>query len=307
MNVELRGDFTGIGRLVAAIAGVALLLAVQGIARGGAQQAVRDGKKVDEHTPAVTDGYFAWTQNSKDHQKRFNAYVKPESEERYRVNKRRTDAYAGGFSGTTLVYQEVENGRSDLKFWDLTTEDRSDAPSEVNTKKRWEWSPSLSGDWLLFGRITNDDKWHAYLFNLATDEEIHLAKASGQKSVTADQVNGDYAVWTKCSPTCNVFRYQISTGTRMKVPNPKDKFQYSASVTSTGDVYFGRSGPTCGTSVKLRHYSPDGDTETLVEFNKGVDFDSSHAFETDAGVEVYYERVDCDTVKWDIYKVLDSP
>ena len=70
------------------------------------------------------------------------------------------------------------------------------------------------------------------------------------------QVNGDYAVYTHCGKvTCNVFRYQISTGQRVKMPNASARrVQYAPSVSADGTVYYASSRFACGKDVRIRRF-----------------------------------------------------
>jgi hypothetical protein len=101
--------------------------------------------------PSATPGgtYLAYAQSRPGHPNQFDVYVKPAGAPRFKVNRRGV-AYGGGIDGTTMIYQTVRNGQSNLRLFDLVTHARS-APAGVNTK-RWEWLPSISGDWILYGQ-----------------------------------------------------------------------------------------------------------------------------------------------------------
>ena len=92
---------------------------------------------------------MAYDQSRPGHPTRFDVYVKPAGLARYKVNKR-GQAQAGGIDGTTLIYQSIRNGQSNLRLFDLVSHVRS-TPAGVDTKK-WEYRPTISGGWILFGR-----------------------------------------------------------------------------------------------------------------------------------------------------------
>jgi hypothetical protein len=131
----------------------------------------------------------------------------------------------------------------------------------------------------------------------------------------ADQVNGDWAAYTRCTPVCNVVRYRISTDTRRRLPKPTTsppRHQYAGSVTSAGVVYLVRSGPTCGNRVRIVRYDASrGDPATgrvVASLPAGRDVGFSHVRENaDGSVDVFYDRVACSSGRWDIYKVTDPP
>jgi len=100
--------------------------------------------------PAATPAgaYVAYDQSRPGHPTRFDVFVKPEGLARYKVNKR-GQAQTGGIDGTTLIYQSIRKGQSNLRLFDLASHVRS-TPAGVNTRK-WEYRATLSGDWILFG------------------------------------------------------------------------------------------------------------------------------------------------------------
>src|SRR6478672_13895405 len=93
--------------------------------------------------------YLAYDQSRPGHPNQFDVYVKPAGVRRFKVNTR-GHAFGGGIDGTTMIYQSVLGGQSNLRLFNLATHARS-APAGVNTK-RWEWLPSISGDWILYGQ-----------------------------------------------------------------------------------------------------------------------------------------------------------
>src|SRR5262249_2622439 len=101
--------------------------------------------------PSAAPGaaYLAYSQSRPGHSGVFDVDVKPAGMPRYKVDTRGV-GYAGGIDGTTLIWQSVRNGQSDLRLFDLAAQTRS-VPAGVNTR-RWEFWPTLSGDWILYGQ-----------------------------------------------------------------------------------------------------------------------------------------------------------
>lgn len=148
------------------------------------------------------------------------------------------------------------------------------------------------------------------LRSLTTPTEVVLDQ--GARFRQAGQVNGDYAVWTRCSATsCNVVRRQISTvtDTVMQKPTPTT-FQYGVAVTSTGIVYASRSEQKCGANVRIVRYfgasDPAGGTVIASMGATGRDFWSAYARDNaDGSVDVFYDRYVCGKPVSDIYRVHD--
>ena len=117
------------------------------------------------------------------------------------------------------------------------------------------------------------------------------------------------ATWDRFNsrtPAANVFLYQISTATTTKVPEPTGKLQYSPSVTSTGTVFYVRSGVGCGNHVSLREYSSGIDTP-LAALPSGYDVYKTFAVDEGGGVtSLYFDRYQCSTGKSHIYKLTIS-
>jgi hypothetical protein len=265
--------------------------------------------RLNEENPAAAGAYFAYSQNSRKRPRRYDAYVRSGQGRPIKVNAPRTQGWIGGISGTTLVYQQVpKNGHSDLKFFDLATRKRSDAAG-FNTRS-WEWHPSISGDWVLFGR-SSPDVDYTILRSFSTGRQIVLdkkAEAESSFELAPGEVNGDYAVWTKCEhATCAAYRYAIAEGLTTPLPPPAGKAHYAASVDASGTVYVGRSGSGCGNGAEIWRYPLVGLPTLLLKLPRGQDFRFTYATAGSTGAtEVYYDRVICRRKAWDVYKVVDS-
>ena len=259
-------------------------------------------------TPGGT--YLAYDQSRPGHPNQFDVYVKPAGVRRFKVNTQGV-AYGGGIDGTTMIYQSVRNGQSDVRLFDVVTHARS-VPAGVNSK-RWEWAPTISGDWILYGQEWGSPPFsdRVILHDTNTAETRILDEQIGKpdRTLTPGQVNGDFATWdryTHLSRTENVFRYQISTQTKTRIPVPTGKVQYSSSVTPTGTVFYARSGLGCGTHVTLREYSSGTDT-LLARLPTGYDSFRTFAVDEGSGVtSLYFEQYQCSTGKSHIYKLTVS-
>jgi hypothetical protein len=260
-----------------------------------------------EQVPGTGGGtYFAWTRGSRT---RLLIQSGP-GQPAFQVNGSRSRAWSGSIDGTTFVYQLARGNNSDIRLMDVVSHVKS-APTGINTR-RWEWHPTISGDWILFGRSAFDrNRSRVLLHNASTAQTIMLADVQG-KSTRADpgQVSGDYAVWDRCAHhVCNVFRYQISTDHTTRIPNAlTGQIQYDPSVTDTGTVYFVHSGDGCGRNVKLIEWVEGQPLNVLVEFGPGRDITSTTQAVPDqvAGTDVYFDKYTCHTAESDIYKIVVS-
>jgi len=277
--------------------------------------------RAGEYRPVAGDGFLGWAQNSRRRPNHFDAVVKPDGEASFQVNSSHTQGSMGGIDGTTLVYQqrrgssrvfiEEGQGRSDIKFYDLGARQRSDPPSGVNTSA-WEYWPSLSGDWLLFGRIGRG-KTKIILLNLADDStRILMTQASNRRVLPSPgQVSGDYAVWDACNrrfTSCNVYMHQISTSTTSKIPKPDGvEWQDFPSVAVDGTVYFERTGSSCRSRSKLVRYPLGGPATVLARSARGWGTTGTFVYLNGKGErEVFFDRYNaCGPGQGDIYKVLD--
>ncbi len=270
----------------------------------------------NEVTPAAGSGYIAWAKSRRGHPRVYDVWAQQEGQAAFKVNAPNTHGWAGGIDATRFVYQQVKRGNSDVRFFDLVTRRRTNAPAGVNTK-RWEWRPTISGDWLLYGRgvVFGGSIQYVLLRNLVTGEQRILDSLKSRNGfLQAGQVNGTYAVWMKCTSRvgCNVYRYDITTATTTYMPTT-GQVLYAPSVTNSGTAFYGRSGPSCGSNAELAKTTLDGTTTVVYSFPSGQDFGVTYAttltslppppFTTS---RIYFDLGDCSTGRVDIYSIDDS-
>jgi hypothetical protein len=272
----------------------------------------------NENTPAADGVYLSWAKSRRGHPHVFDAWAQAEGSAPFKVNAPGTSGWSGGIDGTRLVYQQLRKRNSDIRFFDLATRRRSNPPAGVNTK-RWEWRPTISGNWLLYGRgVVFGTSQFVILRNIVTGEQRVLdALQSKSGFLQAGQVAGNYAVWLKCTSrtTCKVFRYEIVSGTATQMP-ATGQVLYAPSVTPAGTTYYGRSGPACGASAQLVKTTIDGATVVLSSFPSGQDFSVTYADlvltvppsppTPITTTRIYFDRAICSSNRSDIYSVTDD-
>jgi hypothetical protein len=244
-----------------------------------------------EMFPAADDTYVAWSANTNRRPRHFNVFFSQSGGPKQRVNPPGTEGFTGGIDGTELIYSELADFESDLVLYDLVGGIEIPLPPGVNTARE-EFEPSNSGNFLLFDRDRFARRTiveRIVLYNTLTDAQTILAE-SERKLLLSGQVNGDWAAYTVCGATCNVFRHQISTTTTDKVPNP-DKVQYAASVDESGVVFFARSGPRCGQNT--RYMSWDGTSAPTLFLALPDGRDTLDSFVDDTASSLYYDRANC--------------
>ncbi len=263
------------------------------------------GGRGGQYQPAVAGDRVAWEENSPTKPNHYDVFTGG-SASKTKVNRNGTNAANGGIDGTRLVYQEWDGGDSDLYFFNLNTHNRSSPPAGVNTSS-WEYWPSESGDWLLYGRRNAAGTRRIILFNLVTKQSRELDEVGANSHVAPGQVNGDYAVWYRCTPTkkCDVFRYQISTQTKLRLPDA-DRYQRAPSVSKDGTVYFERSdGKVCEVPNKLMRYQ-NGDVSPVMEVPFGEHIGDTYVDSDDFGAKVFFDRFDCeDSTRSNLYRIDD--
>jgi hypothetical protein len=257
--------------------------------------------------PAASTTYLAWIVFSG---KNFNPSIRAEaigSDASFRVNPRGTFAFTGGIDGSTLIYEQfTETQKSDLVMVDLSTQTQLEVPDGVNTDAV-EFSPSISGSHLLFGRSIRHGA-EVILFDTSTDTSQVIATRTNTErrfnGVLPIQVNGNYAVWEQSAIkrktgqliSADIILYDIAAATTTKLPktDPERPSLYGPSVDQDGTVYFGRSSFACGENAQLVSRQLDGTESVLIAFPTNRDFRFTNAVDNpDNTTDVYFDRANC--------------
>jgi hypothetical protein len=226
----------------------------------------------------------------------------------FRVNPPGTHAETGGIRGGKVYLQLIRAGASDIAAVDLRSRRVTYLPPKIDTAK-WEWRPSVSGDWLLFGRIDyGTNTYETLLADLATRKVVVLDRVRGHAAYAAPgQVNGRFAVWTSCPANqCHVYRYDIRTKTTVSMPQigSASHWQFGAAVTRAGVVYFGVD-RNCGDARLVRF--ANGVAQTVFRLPAHHAFQYTYA--DDSGPQptrLLFDQVACDrSALSDIYEVSD--
>lgn len=253
--------------------------------------------------PAASTTYLAWIV--------FGRHGHPNvwaeaigSDAPFRVNPKGATAFTGGIEGSTLVYElSTQDQKADVVMVDLSTQTELDVPDGVNTDAR-EFSPSISGTHLLFGRGIRHGS-SIVLFDTSTGtSQILYSKTNTDRrffNILPIQVNGNYAVWQQLVISKkdghlisgDVFLYDIAA-TTTKIPSAEGVWQYGPSVDAEGTMYFGRSNFSCGENAQLIERQIDGTESVIYTFPHGRDFNFSVAVDNaDDTTDVYFDQGNC--------------
>ena len=296
-------------RVLLTAGGVCALLAIAAPAQADLTQVpVKNNPFVDETYGAASDTWLVFTRNSVAHPKDYALYSQLlTGGPVVRVNPLRTRGYPGSIEGSSLIYQQVNRGQSDIRMYDLDTQTRSLPPAGINTSQ-WEYEVSMTPDWILFVRSGNGSD-RVMLYDRAGQTFEQIGSVDWNRRHTAAiydaQVNGQYAAWTRCTSrsACQVKRRDLTTATTTGVPTKATKVDYASSVGADGTVFYARSGRNCGASVRLRAYTLAGADSLLVEFKDGVDVLSSNTYSGTTADDVYYAKFPCKSGQTDLYKI----
>jgi hypothetical protein len=161
----------------------------------------------------------------------------------------------------------------------------------------------MSGGRVLFGRFTKG-RSQVILRKLGSGRGRILADVSRRRGIAAaGQVNGNFAVWFVCGRVCEVYRYNIRTGGRTKMPRAAKRVNYGASVTRAGTVYYAQSGNPCGSNAELLRFH-DGRVTQIEDLPAGDDLFYTYA--DDRSSRVLFDRVHCRGRRWDVLASRDS-
>jgi hypothetical protein len=249
-----------------------------------------------EFQPARGLHHTAWERNTPARPGHYDVYARAEDGSAFKVNAAGTGAANGGISGDRLVYQQFRGRSSDLKIYDLGARQRRNAPRAVNTRA-WEYWPSISGARLLFGRLKLGSGARAILlYNTRSRTTRRLAGTRSEGSFLAPgQVNGNYAVWAKCTRAgCAVFRYNALTKSTTKLRGSGS--QHAPSVTRSGTVFYARSRSSrCGSEVRLVRAAKGRRPVTIARLPDGHDVGDTYAYSDPFGnSELLHDDFVCD-------------
>ncbi|HEV8088981.1 MAG TPA: hypothetical protein VGQ50_09985 [Actinomycetota bacterium] len=278
-------------RVVGVAFGVVVLVA--GTALAATPVKVLDKKGVMEFGGSQIDGWLAWDQNSKAHPKRFHTYVQPDGGSAVRVpikgGTRSGDLIQTGPRAGQLVFEALSFGKGDIRFYDPNTDTVLKAPKGINTSLQ-EFAPRSDGDYLVFDRLRADGSWNIELYQYSTKK---LTVIGRNKSV--GQINGDYISLFICTrTTCNVWRYQISTGHLKKAPSaPAGRANYWSGVAADGTLYWVQgSYSKCGIHTKIKQMV-GGTVTTVVSYPNGNELAALEARTLIGGPQVLFTRIQC--------------
>jgi hypothetical protein len=307
-------------RIVMLVASV-MVLSVAGWAQAAQIAPVRFiGGGTDQEYPSVNTDWVGWNNNSTGAPTHYDAYVRPLSGGHptgtsVKLNASGTFGFAPDLQSDAneAAFQQANAARtqSSVLTVDLDTHPFNPvAPTGLNTSD-WEYQPTISHSWILFGRET-DTNSSVILYNRSTHATTTLVNVkrlkNGYSPVTPDDVTETYATWTRCASVCNVYYYDVSSHVTTQVPNPNKTFYYASSVSdATGNMYFVRSGNGCGTTVKIfRWHIGDVPPFTVVaSLPAGYDaFDKTSTFNDGTQDNVFFNRVRCAGKYYaDIYEI----
>lgn len=268
---------------------------------------------IRETSPAASPTWFAWARTSKGHPHTYVLYEQAmggaglPTGPALQVSPPGTQGFPGGIVGNRLVYQLVSGSSSDIRYFNLSTHHRSSPPSGVDTAS-WEYTPTATNAWLLFGRFTATAS-KVLLFDLSTHAVRTLASVPLNRQGTAfagpGQVNGDYATWFTCTPGthCRVFLYDIAAGTTTPIARPTGAYDSSPAVSSTGTLYFDRATDNCGGSPELVQLPLGGAPTVLRHFTNGYDIGFLQTYNDGTADRVLYQRIQCASDQEDIFEV----
>ena len=302
------------------ILGLALTLAMAtGALAGTVGETLVEGGAANQFAGDGNTTYLTWSANTTAHPRHYDAVFRPlAGGANVKMNAAGTIGYSGDINGDTTeaIYQQADGSSSDLYTYDLALQTRTAAPAAVNSSL-WEWAPSVSDGYILYGRYKFTRKsspWRVMLYDRNADTNLVLDSVPQSCAcIYPGQVSDDYATWTRCTnSTCQAWYYDIAGHTTSKVPNPNAKLQYFPSVSAaTGDIYFAQSAFACGKHVKIMEWNPvTGGVPTVVSAQPpGFDvYLGPNVFDDLTGhQDVYVDRQVCGGKYYaDIYVINDA-
>jgi hypothetical protein len=187
---------------------------------------------------------------------------------------------------------------------------RTRLPALVNSA-RWEWGPRVSNAFYLFARDASTTTT-LFLFDRRSRTRERIVSYDLTRFYVAPGAVGErYATWTVCGPyECNAFVRDTETDQTRKIPAPDGRARYAPVVHEPEDqVYFVRSGRTCGSGVRIMRVplTDLGATPvSLVALPDGIDVGYQLSVEELTGqVDLWFSRYRCGPEQGDIYRLRD--
>jgi hypothetical protein len=269
----------------------------------------------NEYLPAATitmsHGYFAWSQDVRDGSE--HVFLETDGGPAARID----DAdfgFVGGFAegDPRLLYQRTRFSRhgadSNLKFYDAELGTTSNPPAAINTPA-WQWSPSYDVDgsdmlWILYGEnrfVKRTSPWRIKLWDEVSGARRTLAEAPYRcLCLYPGSIAYPFASWIRGLPG-DAIVYDLQTDTRTRLALPTDHDEHVVTVTADGTAYVEQDGRKCGTHPAIYRIAPDGTPTLLASLPEGTESYRMRTLDTGAGVDLYFDRVACDSGSSDIY------
>jgi hypothetical protein len=290
----------------AALAISVALLCMQPAARAAVFTGVMTGRADTWDPSAAVDAssrlpVLAWTRYRRGHP---DAFLRIGAQPKVQLDRSGMAwAWSLDQASSTAAFQAVRRGNSDVRLYDWRARRWSKPAGSVDTA-RWEYEPSVSGPWLVFGRLNRAARPHVrriILQNLQTGKRTVLATFSGssaQGMLSSPQIEGDWVTWTSMSDRyrlASVHRYQISTATKLRIAHPSGMLDYQSAVGADGTVYFLQSRGGCGRHVRFESYTTGGVLTELAAMPAGRDGgDEMFAQPQPGGVtDLYFDSYRC--------------
>jgi hypothetical protein len=297
----------------------AALVAIVATAAGGTPgvaltgpHRVRAGPQ-DQLLPAANATFLIWTENTVAFPNRYHAYGKLRgTDDVFRLNPPGTRGYAGGLDPDQdrAIYQQIEGQASDLFTINLRTGRRIKLPRPINTA-RWEWGPRISNRFYLFARDV-DRRTTVYLYDrIARTIRTLMSRSLFQYYVSPGAAGERYATWTVCAPlNCWAYVHDADAGTTRRLPAPDRRPRYAPAVDETGgQLYFVRSGPSCGAVVRIQRVPVDdlaATPVTLVTLPDGIDVGYQLSLEPRSSrLDLWFSRFRCERAQGDVFRLGD--
>ena len=303
-------------RRVATVVAAAMLLTGVTAASAGLAPTLVKGGAGNQNSPTANATLLGYSENSRARPRHFDAFVEPiGGGARTKVNSPRTVGYMGHMNGDSgeLAFQQIRRS-SEVLLYETSSQTRSQPPNGVNTRL-WEWSPSISDGFLLFGRNSFrrlDSPWKVVLFDRTMGTSTVLDSVTYRCGcIWPGQVTDQYATWTRCTRNaCNVFYYDIvGGGPATRVPNPSDRFQYFGGVSgNTGSIVF-MSSRGCGNDPRIMRWNPVGGGSATLVSTLPQDYDlgdTMYVYADGMHDDLFFTQAKCSRAfPMNIYKIDD--